>query len=130
MEQKFSSLARALVESQQRLLNTDKEDALIAANNHKLQQLAEFNRQREEEEKFYRENTTAGMLGLDPNADPYLHTIVNTAARAGASGSKIIGQVAAAVEGVAKEGFSRAEMQRSPTLGLDGPLTGQLVRRR
>ncbi len=105
MEQKFSSLARALVESQQRLLNTDKEDAIIDANNRKLQQLAELNRQREEEEKFYRENTTAGMAGLDPNDDPFLHTVVNTAARAGAAGSRIIGQVASGLEGVAKEGF-------------------------
>ena len=104
MEQKFSSLARALVEHQQRILSTEKEDSLIAANNLKLQQLAEFNRQREEEQTAYRQNTTAGILNLDPNTDPVLHTIVNTAARAGAVGSRIIGQVAAAVEGAAKEG--------------------------
>lgn len=105
MEQKFSSLARALVESQQRILSTEKEDAVILANNLKLQQLAEFNKQREEEDQYYRSNTTAGMWGIDPTADPILHTTVNTAARIGAVGSRIIGQVAAGVEGAFKEGL-------------------------
>lgn len=67
--------------------------------------MAEFDRQREAEAALY-QDTTVGRLGLDAQDDPILHTTVNTAARAGAVGSRIIGQVAAAVEGVAKEGFS------------------------
>ncbi len=63
-------------------------------------QLAETKRQ----DDLARKSTTAGILNLDPYEDPISHTTVNTAARAGAAGSKIIGQVAAAVEGAAKEG--------------------------
>ncbi len=63
-------------------------------------QLAETKRQ----DDLARKSTTAGILNLDPYEDPISHTIVNTAALAGAVGSRIIGQVATAVEGAAKEG--------------------------
>lgn len=75
----------------------EKMQALEAYSN----QLAETKRQ----DDLAYPDTTVGRLGLDPNDDPTLHTLVNTAARAGATGSRIIGQVASGLEGVAKEGF-------------------------
>ena len=91
MENKFSSLLGVSTDYYGGLLNTDKERAIVTANEEKIRSLQEYQNQRAAAKAKY-DATLIGKLGLDP--DGIAGFGVNLAANAGAGAlSTISGQV-------------------------------------
>lgn len=128
MENKFLGLLDAVTSSYSGSFNTDKETAIIAANQRKLEDLAKYRKQREAEE-LKASLTLAGRMGLKPNEDPVLHTLVNTAAAGYSSLSRHVGQGIAAVVDTAREGFDSnsipQEVREARARQLNGTATLQ-----
>lgn len=95
MENKFSSLLGVSTDYYSGLLNTDKERAVISANEEKIRSLQEYQQQREAAKAKY-DATLIGKLGLDPEG--IVGTGVNLAANMGAGAlSTISGQVGSGI---------------------------------
>lgn len=105
-----------------------KKSTVLDAFNEKMQGLREYANLKAEvkrQDDLAYKDTTVGRLGLDAVDDPILHTVVNTAARAGATSSRIIGQVASGLEGVAKEGFGNGGIDEDVRAARARELNGE-----
>ena len=91
------------------LATSDKKTNLLEAFDNKIAALREYSAIKAQQDaagNAQAEGSWVGHLGLDPDADPISHTIVNSLARFGSGSTRLAGQAAVAAEDFLRNGLA------------------------